>query len=89
VAPPHLLVLGKPSVSANKVTLRLSCTSARLSLSPNETKTITLTLNRRGRSLLARFRKLPVTIAGAVDTAVAETARATLHPRRKPPHHHP
>lgn len=114
VAPPHLVALGRPSVSGNKVTLKLLCAgstacagiqvsetannakhlaSARLSLKPGQTQTITLMLNRKGGVVLEHFGKLrvviTVTMTTAGKTAMVKTAHATLHPRRKPSHHHP
>ncbi|HET6867028.1 MAG TPA: PKD domain-containing protein, partial [Solirubrobacteraceae bacterium] len=109
-APPHLVVLGKPSVKGNRVTLTLLCTgstactgiqvsetanktkqvaSARLSLKPNQTKRITLTLNGKGRGLLAHLGKLRVVITVTIRTAIVNTAQVTLHPPKKPAHRHP
>jgi hypothetical protein len=78
-------------VGEHKQTVQLA--SARLSLNPGQTKAITLTLNGKGKRLLAQLGKLPVTITVTMTTAgsttTVTTAFATLHPPKKPPHRHP
>jgi hypothetical protein len=61
-----------------------------LRLNAGQTKAITLTLNGKGKTLLARLGELPVTIkvtnAGAGKTTTVKSARATLHAPKKPRH---
>ena len=120
-ASPHLSVVGRPSVTGDKVTLKLACTgttacsgidvtettvenqearkrtvpvaSVTLRLNPGQITTITVTLNGKGKALLKRVAKLPITIAVTIPiagkTATVETAHAILHPPKKPRHRHP
>jgi hypothetical protein len=88
-----LACLGSTACTGIRVTETTNKTnqvaSDRLSLTPGQTKTITLTLNRKGKNLLARFGKLPVAITVTLKAATVETAHATLHAPKKPAHHHP
>jgi PKD domain-containing protein len=63
--------------------------AARLSLNPGQTKAITLTLNSKGKVLLARFGKLRASITVTLKTAIIKTTHVTLHASKKPPHRHP
>lgn len=89
----QLSCIGSTACTGTRVTETTNKTSqvasVRLSLKPGQTKTITLTVNGKGKGLLAHLGKLPVVITVTLNTATVKTAHATLHAPKKPRHRHP
>jgi hypothetical protein len=91
--PGNKLVAVIASASKSKTRKRpVQVANVKLGLRAGQTKTITLTLNRKGKVLLAHLGKLPVAITVTMTTAgkatTVKTAHATLHLPKKPPHRH-
>jgi hypothetical protein len=88
------LSAGKPTAVAAGVRKRkrtVVVASRTFTIAAGQTATVTLTLNRAGRSLLARFRKLPlkltVFLREGAHAATVATRTLTIKPRKHPGKH--
>jgi hypothetical protein len=59
---------------------------ATVTIAAGKTKTITIKLNRTGRRLLAKFKKLPLTLTADVQPSTVATTKLTLEPPASRPH---